>query len=69
VPQRVPRHPVEPGFVVIVAFHAIAVWGVVAVLRARGLTPVQRATRITGIVLIIVLLIAWVIFLWPAYWD
>ena len=57
------------ALVVIAAFHAIAVLGVVVALRARGLTPVQRTAQIIGIVLLMALLIAWVTFLWPVYWD
>lgn len=54
---------------VIAAFIAIAVWGIVAVLRARRLTVGQRIAGIGGIVLIMLLLIAWVAVLWPTYWD
>jgi hypothetical protein len=57
------------ALVVIVALHGIAVSVVVAIIRVRGLSPVQRSALITGILLIIALLIAWVIFVWPAYWD
>jgi hypothetical protein len=57
------------AFVVIAAFAAIAVWGVVALLRAQWLTGLQRMAGIGGIVLVLALLIGWVIFLWPAYWD
>ena len=55
--------------VVIAAFHGIATWGIVAVLRAKRLTAGQRLARIGGIVLSVALLIAWVMFLWPVYWD
>jgi hypothetical protein len=54
---------------VIGAFGGIAVWGLVAVLRAERLTEAQRMIAAGGIVLAIVLLTMWVIFVWPAYWD
>ena len=57
------------ALVVIAAFSAISVWGVVALLRARRLTEAQRMVGIGGIMLIIMLLIAWAIFLWPGYLD
>jgi len=51
-----------------VAFAGIAVWGIVAVLRAKRLT-IGRVAGIGVILLMAALLIAWVVFLWPAYWD
>jgi hypothetical protein len=57
------------ALVVIVAFHGIAVWGIVALLRAKRLTAGRRMVGISGIVLIMALLIGWVVFLWPVYWD
>ncbi len=54
---------------VIGAFGGIAVWGVVTVLRAKSLTEAQRMIATGGILLALALLTAWVIFLWPAYWD
>ena len=57
------------ALVVISAFAAVGVWGVVAVLRAKGLTESQRMIGAGGIVVVMALLAAWVIFLWPAYWD
>ena len=54
---------------VIGAFAGIAVWGVVAVLRAKSMTQSQRMMAISGIVVLMTALAAWVIFLWPAYWD
>ncbi len=57
------------ALIVIAAFHGIAVWGLVALLRAKRLTAGQRIAGIGAIVLIMALLIAWVIFLWPVYWD
>ena len=47
-------------------FGGIAVWGVVMVLHATWLTKTQRLIEISGIILVLALLIAWV-FLWPAY--
>jgi hypothetical protein len=47
----------------------IGVWGIVAVLRSRRLTTVQRTVGITTIVGVAALLTAWVIFAGPAYWD
>ena len=52
---------------VIGAFAGIAVWGVVAVLRAKSMTQSQRMMAISGIVVLMTALAAWVIFLWPAY--
>jgi len=57
------------ALVVIGAFAGIAVWGVVAILRAKSMTQSQRMMAIGGIVLVMAALAAWVVFLWPAYWD
>ena len=57
------------AFAVIAAFISIAVWGVVALLGARRLTVAQRTAGISGILLTMALLTAWVIIAWPAYWD
>ncbi len=54
---------------VIGAFGGIAVWGLLAVLRAERLTEAQRMTAAGGIVLVIALLTMWVIFVWLAYRD
>jgi hypothetical protein len=64
------RHlPVILALVVIGAFAAVGVWGVVAVLQAKSMTQSQRMMAVGGIVVLMVALAAWVIFLWPAYWD
>jgi hypothetical protein len=55
--------------IVIGAFAAVGVWGVVTVLQAKRLTESQRMIGIGGIVVVMALLAAWVIFLWPSYWD
>jgi hypothetical protein len=57
------------AFAVIAAFVGIAVWGVAAAVRAKRLSKLQRGLGVTGIVLVMALLTAWVIFVWPAYWD
>ena len=57
------------ALIVIGAFAAVAVWGVVTVLQAKRLTESQRMIGVGGIVVVMALLAAWVIFLWPAYWD
>jgi hypothetical protein len=57
------------ALVVIGAFAAVAVWGVVAVLHTKRLTESQRMIGVGGIVAIMALLAMWVIFVWPAYWD
>ena len=62
-PLRVPR------LFVIGAFAGIGVWGIVAVLRATSMTQSQRVMAVGGIVVLMAALAAWVIFLWPAYWD
>ena len=54
---------------VIGAFGGIAVWGLVAVLRAERLTEAQRMIAAGGIVLVIALLAMRVVFVWPAYCD
>jgi len=54
---------------VIGAFAGIGVWGIVAVLHATWLTESQRVIAVGGIVTVMALLAAWVIFVWPAYWD
>ena len=45
----------------------IAVWGLVAVLRAKSLTEAQRMLAAGVIVLVVALLTMWGIFAWPAY--
>ena len=57
------------ALVVIGAFAGVGVWGVVAVLQAKRLTESQRMMGVGGIVVVMALLVAWVIFFWPAYWD
>jgi hypothetical protein len=57
------------ALVVAGVFGAIAVWGLIAVLRTRSLSEAQRMIAAGGIVLVIALLTMWVIFVWPAYWD
>jgi hypothetical protein len=57
------------ALVAIGAFAGIGVWGVVAILRAKGLTEAQRMIAVGGIVVVIALLTAWVVFFWPVYWD
>jgi hypothetical protein len=54
---------------VIVALAGIGIGGIVAVLRATWLTESQRMIAVGVIVTIMALLTAWVIFVWPAYWD
>jgi hypothetical protein len=54
---------------VIGAFASIGMWGIVAVLRTTWLTESQRMIAVGGIVIVTALLAAWVIFLWPVYWD
>jgi hypothetical protein len=43
--------------------------GIVAVVRATWLTEWERMIAVGGIAIITSLLAAWVIFLWPVYWD
>ena len=57
------------ALVVIAAIAAIGVWGLVAVLRVESMTRSQRVMAVGGIVVLMATLAAWVIFLWPAYWD
>ena len=57
------------ALVVIGAFAAVGVWGIVAVLHTKRLTESQRMIGVGGIVAIMALLAMWVIFVWPAYWD
>ncbi len=57
------------ALLVVGAFAAIGVWGLVAVLRAKSMTGLQRGMAVGGIVLVMAALAAWVVFLWPAYWD
>jgi hypothetical protein len=53
------------GLVVI----AIGLWGLVTVLHAKSMTQSQRMMAVAGIVILMAALAAWVIFVWPAYWD
>jgi len=55
--------------VVIGAFVGIGVWGIFAVLRATGMTQSQRVMAVGGIVVLTAAIAAWVVFVWPAYWD
>ncbi len=57
------------ALVAIGAFAAIGVWGLVTVLRNKSMTLSQRMMAVGGIVLVMAALAAWVVFLWPAYWD
>jgi hypothetical protein len=57
------------ALVVIGAVTAIGVWALVTVLRIKSMTEAQRMMTVAGIVTIAAALTAWVIFLWPAYWD
>jgi hypothetical protein len=57
------------ALVVIGAVTAIGVWGLVTVLRIKSMTEAQRMMAVGGIVVLMATLAAWVIFLWPAYWD
>lgn len=58
-----------PLRVILGAFLGIGVWGIVAVLRASRLTEAQRMMAVGGIVIVMALLAAWLIFFWPVYWD
>jgi CHASE2 domain-containing sensor protein len=51
------------------AVAAIGVWGIVVAVRARNMTEPQRMMAVGGIVILMAVLAAWVIFVWPAYWD
>ena len=57
------------ALVVIAAIAAIGVWGLVTVLRAESMTRSQRLMAVGGILLVMVALAAWMILLWPTYWD
>ena len=54
---------------VIGAFASIGMWGIVAVLRAARLTESQRMIAVGGIAIVAAPLAAWVVFVWPPYWD
>jgi len=54
---------------VILALVVIGLWGLVTVLQAKRLTESQRMIGVGGIVVVMALLAAWVIFFWPVYWD
>jgi hypothetical protein len=55
------------ALVVIAAFQGIAVWAIVAVLRAKSLTASGRMIAVGAIVVVMALLAGWVIFCWLAY--
>ena len=57
------------ALVVIGAIATIGGWAIVAALRAKSMTQSQRTMVVGGIVIVMAALVAWVIFLWPAYWD
>jgi len=54
---------------VLIIFATLAIWGALAVLRAKGLTPVARSVLGALILGTGALLIGWVIFVLPAYMD
>ena len=60
---------VSLALIVIVALAAIGLWVMVAVIQAKRLTQSQRMIWVGGIVVAIAALVAWMIFVWPAYWD
>jgi hypothetical protein len=51
---------------VIGAFGGIAIWRIVEILQTKWLTRTMRLFDISIIILFMALLIAWVIFYWPA---
>ena len=53
----------------LVVIAAIGVWSLVTVLRAESMTRSQRLMTVGGILLVMVALAAWMILLWPTYWD
>jgi len=57
------------ALLVIGAFGGIAIWRIVAILQTKWLTKTMRLFDISVIILVMALLIAWVIFYWPAYWT
>jgi hypothetical protein len=57
------------ALVLIGAVAIIGGWGIVTVLRTNSMTQSQRTMAISGIVIVVAALLAWVIFVWPAYWD
>jgi hypothetical protein len=57
------------ALIVIGAITAIGAWGLVAVLRIKSMTRAQRMMTGAGILTLVAALTAWVMFLWPAYWD
>ena len=57
------------ALIVIAAVAGVCVWAVLAGPRAKRLTDSQRMIGVGGIVLVMAVIAAWVIFLWPVYWD
>src|SRR5262249_33751683 len=57
------------ALVIVGAIAGVGVSGVSAVLQAKRLTESQRMIGVGALVFVMALLAAWVIFLWPAYWD
>lgn len=57
------------ALIVIAAVAGVCVWSVIAGPQAKRLTDSQRMIEIGGVLIGMALLAAWVIFLWPAYWD
>jgi hypothetical protein len=58
-----------PIRVVLALFVIGGVRGIVAVLRAARLTESQRMIAVGGIAIVAAPLAAWVVFVWPPYWD
>jgi hypothetical protein len=57
------------ALIVIAAVAGVCVWAVIAGPQAKRLTDSHRMIGIGGIVIVMALLAAWVIFFWPVYWD
>ena len=57
------------ALLVIGAVAIIGGWAIVTVLRAKSMSQSQRTMAVSGIVIVVAALLAWVIFVWPAYWD
>ena len=57
------------ALILITAVAGVCVWAVIAGPQAKRLTVSQRMIRVGGIVIVMALIAAWVIFFWPAYWE
>jgi len=56
------------AFAVVAVLAALIVWAVVLLSRSRPQSAIARATLI-GAIVVLTVVILWIVFVLPAYWD